>query len=162
VLKWKHNGEVICAHLSVCHSMFHLQNDTGNFCVFSLLRFYSKSCGVKLVLFIQGQYNPYFTWSMVGPLLCKIKSKMSHKCYVCNSGITEYWGEYMHLRGRKWRETGEDCIMRSFITCTLHQVLWGWQEQGVCDGWHTWDMRNAYKIFCQKTWRAESTLNINV
>jgi hypothetical protein len=23
-------------------------------------------------------------------------------------------------KGRKWRETGEDCIMRSFITCTLH------------------------------------------
>jgi hypothetical protein len=21
------------------------------------------------------------------------------------------------LRGRKWREAGEDCIMRSFITC---------------------------------------------
>jgi hypothetical protein len=23
-------------------------------------------------------------------------------------------------KGRKWRETGEDCIMRSFITCTVH------------------------------------------
>jgi hypothetical protein len=23
----------------------------------------------------------------------------------------------------KWRETGEDCVMRSFITCTLHQKL---------------------------------------
>jgi hypothetical protein len=28
--------------------------------------------------------------------------------------------EYLDLRGRKWREAGEDCIMRSFITCTLH------------------------------------------
>jgi hypothetical protein len=23
----------------------------------------------------------------------------------------------------KWREAGEDCIMRSFITCTLHRTL---------------------------------------
>jgi hypothetical protein len=26
------------------------------------------------------------------------------------------------LSGRKWQEAGEDCIMRSFITCTLHQI----------------------------------------
>jgi hypothetical protein len=29
----------------------------------------------------------------------------------------------LHIRGRKWQEAGEDCIMRSFITCTLHQIL---------------------------------------
>jgi hypothetical protein len=28
----------------------------------------------------------------------------------------------LDLRGRKWREDGEDCIMRNFITCTLRQV----------------------------------------
>jgi hypothetical protein len=27
-------------------------------------------------------------------------------------------------------EAGEDCIMRSFITCTLHQVLLGLSNQG--------------------------------
>jgi hypothetical protein len=27
------------------------------------------------------------------------------------------------LRGRKWQEAREDCIMRSFITYTLHQIL---------------------------------------
>jgi hypothetical protein len=26
----------------------------------------------------------------------------------------------LDLRGRKWREAGEHCIMRSFITCMLH------------------------------------------
>jgi len=26
----------------------------------------------------------------------------------------------LDLRGRKWQEAAEDCIMRSFITCTLH------------------------------------------
>jgi hypothetical protein len=28
----------------------------------------------------------------------------------------------LDLRGRKWREAGEDCIMRSFVTCKLHQI----------------------------------------
>jgi hypothetical protein len=28
--------------------------------------------------------------------------------------------------GPKWKEAGEDCIMRSFITCTLHQILSGY------------------------------------
>jgi hypothetical protein len=32
-------------------------------------------------------------------------------------------GEYLDLRGKKRRETGEDCIMRSFITCTLQKIL---------------------------------------
>jgi hypothetical protein len=31
------------------------------------------------------------------------------------------------MMGRKWRETGEDYIMRSFITCTLQQILLGYQ-----------------------------------
>jgi hypothetical protein len=26
---------------------------------------------------------------------------------------------------RKWQEAGEDCIMRSFVTCALHQMLLG-------------------------------------
>jgi hypothetical protein len=26
---------------------------------------------------------------------------------------------------RKWQEAGEDCIVRSFITCTLHRILLG-------------------------------------
>jgi hypothetical protein len=29
------------------------------------------------------------------------------------------------LKRRKWREVREDCIMRSFITCTPHQILLG-------------------------------------
>jgi hypothetical protein len=28
------------------------------------------------------------------------------------------------------REAGEDCIMRSFITCRLHQILLGLSSQG--------------------------------
>jgi hypothetical protein len=31
-------------------------------------------------------------------------------------------GEYLDLR-EKWQEAGEDGIMKSFIVCTLHQIL---------------------------------------
>jgi hypothetical protein len=47
-------------------------------------------------------------------------------------GVWEQGAEekYLDLRGRKWREAGEDCIMKSFITFTLHQILLGWSHQG--------------------------------
>jgi hypothetical protein len=32
--------------------------------------------------------------------------------------------------GRKWREAGEDCTVRSFITCTLHEILLRSSNQG--------------------------------
>jgi len=34
-------------------------------------------------------------------------------------------GEYLDLRERKSRDVGENCIMRSFITCAVYQVLLG-------------------------------------
>jgi len=37
-------------------------------------------------------------------------------------------GEYLDLRGRKWREAGEDCIMRGFVFCTLHRTLLRWSN----------------------------------
>jgi hypothetical protein len=36
---------------------------------------------------------------------------------------------YLNRRGRKWREAGEDCIMRSFITYTLHQIFLMWSNE---------------------------------
>jgi hypothetical protein len=35
---------------------------------------------------------------------------------------TGCWGEYLDPRKMKWGEVGGNCIMRSFITCTLLQV----------------------------------------
>jgi hypothetical protein len=32
-------------------------------------------------------------------------------------------GEYLDLRGMKLQEGEENCIMRSSIICTLHQIL---------------------------------------
>jgi len=31
----------------------------------------------------------------------------------------------LDLRGKKWQEAGEDCIMRSFITFALHKCYQG-------------------------------------
>jgi len=58
--------------------------------------------------------------------------------------------EYLDLRGRKLWETEEDCL-RSFTTCTLHQISVQWSNQGGWDGegGHIIcmrEMRNVYKI----------------
>jgi hypothetical protein len=50
--------------------------------------------------------------------LCLIKpnnfNSLLRKNYtVLKNLVTGYWGEYLDPRGRKWREAGEDCIMRS-------------------------------------------------
>jgi hypothetical protein len=36
---------------------------------------------------------------------------------------TGYLDEYLDLRGRKLQEAGEDCIMRSFVTCMIQKIL---------------------------------------
>jgi hypothetical protein len=36
-------------------------------------------------------------------------------------------GECLDLRGRNWQEAEEDCKMRSFIICLLHQMLLGYK-----------------------------------
>jgi hypothetical protein len=49
----------------------------------------------------------------------------------------------------KWQETVEDCMVRNFITCTLHQMLiksGRWAGHVACIG----EMRNAYKILVGK------------
>jgi hypothetical protein len=46
----------------------------------------------------------------------------------------------------------EECMMRSFIICTLHHILLGWSNQGkrcrhvACMG----EVRNSYKILVGK------------
>jgi hypothetical protein len=36
---------------------------------------------------------------------------------------THHFLVYTDLRGRKQQKDGEDCIIRTYITCTLHQIL---------------------------------------
>jgi hypothetical protein len=51
------------------------------------------------------------------------------------------------IRGRKWQEAAEDCIMRSFITCTFHQIL---LEGHVA---RMGEMRNAYILIAKPEWK---------
>jgi len=39
----------------------------------------------------------------------------------------------LDLGGNKWREAGEDCTTRCFITCTLPKISLGSLNQGGCD-----------------------------
>jgi len=34
--------------------------------------------------------------------------------------ITGRWGEYLDIIGRKWQETGENCVMWGSVTSMLH------------------------------------------
>jgi len=52
-------------------------------------------------------------------------------------------GKYLDLRGQKWQEAGDNYIMRSFITCMLHQIKEDERSRNVaCMG----KMRNSYRI----------------
>jgi hypothetical protein len=54
----------------------------------------------------------------------------------------------------KWREAGEDCIMRSFITCTLHRniitVIKSRRMRWVGHVADMGEMRKAYNILVGK------------
>jgi hypothetical protein len=66
----------------------------------------------------------------------------------------------LDLGWKKWQEAGEDCIMRSFITCKNYQILLGLSSQRkmrrVGHVAHMGEMRNAYKILVRKPERKRS------
>jgi hypothetical protein len=45
-----------------------------------------------------------------------------HRLRVCENRVLR---RIFEPKGRKWQEAGEDCIIRSFITCMLHHILLG-------------------------------------
>jgi hypothetical protein len=58
--------------------------------------------------------------------------------------------ERMTIVLRKYRH--KDCIMRSFVTCKLYQILIGWSNQGgwvgrdTYDGWKRWEMHTLFRL----------------
>jgi hypothetical protein len=57
----------------------------------------------------------------------------------------------LYPRGRKWQETGEDYVMRTFITCMLHCILLVIKSRMSWVGHETHRrMRCSYKIFIGK------------
>jgi hypothetical protein len=65
------------------------------------------------------------------------------------------------LRGRKMRKAREDCIMRSFITCTLRKYYQGdkVKEDEMGRRCSTYGRDEKFIVnFCWKTWREETML----
>jgi hypothetical protein len=55
-----------------------------------------------------------------------MRSVICDTIFICYAVFYDsYKAVLMDLRGRKWQEAAEHCIMRSFITCTLRQILLG-------------------------------------
>jgi hypothetical protein len=44
-------------------------------------------------------------------------------------GESRYGGKYLELRGMKWQEGGENCVMRGFIICALNRVSLRYQKK---------------------------------
>jgi hypothetical protein len=63
---------------------------------------------------------------------------------------------YKRLRERKWQENGEDCVIRSFLTCTVHRIVntvlksrrTRWGRYVAC----ITDMISPFKILFRRLW----------
>jgi hypothetical protein len=56
------------------------------------------------------------------------------------------WGKYSVLSGGTWQQSGENCVMKSFVICITHQILFGWSNEGGRDlqgMWHAWMRRDT-------------------
>jgi hypothetical protein len=74
-------------------------------------------------------------------------------------GEFRFRGEYLDLSVRKWLEAVEDCRRRSFVTCTLHQMLLEDKIKVVeMSGTYSTDGRVKKRVLCLgwKTGREET------
>jgi hypothetical protein len=64
----------------------------------------------------------------------KSNLKILMLCVVIHGLIIKMKVKIIYGKGRKLRESAEDCVVRSFIPFTLHQILLGYSYQGGWDG----------------------------
>ena len=68
---------------------------------------------------------------------------------------------YIGLRERRWKGTGENCTVKSFMMCTPHQIL-RWSNWGGWDGLGMWHIqKREIQSIGGETWRKETTLKTN-
>ena len=101
---------------------FHLNRGTGRQQYRCIVK---KSC-----ILVYSQKEGSWEWANLSPETCRadlrrlINERVVASCWLLTSldlkcSRIRCWGRYLGLRGRKWRETGENRIRRSFIYCIL-------------------------------------------
>jgi hypothetical protein len=133
-----------CSHEEI-KSRLNLRN-TCYHCIQNLLFFHLLSKNVKIEIYrtiilpfvlcafkvwctvkTQGQLLLYLFTFLHGCETWCLTLREEHRLRVFENRVL------MRISGHK-REAGEDCIMRSFITCMLQQILFRWLNQGRWDG----------------------------
>jgi hypothetical protein len=73
---------------------------------------------------------------------------------------TGCWWEYLDVRGRKLKEDGENCVIRSTVICTLHQIQYSYRIKEDKIGEHVESTGNemCVKMLVPKTWRKGQAL----
>ena len=80
-------------------------------------KFYCYCCSFKQgANSLYGQAKGYFPSFYCTPLTLRRKISWGYL-------ITECLERYLGLRGTRWHNNEGDCIMRSFIICSRHQIL---------------------------------------
>jgi hypothetical protein len=119
--------------------------------IYSLLSFSPEpllSCLLSKNLIIKIYKTIILSVVLNGRETCSLTLREGHRLR------TGRWGEYFERKEMKWREVGENYIIRNFITCTLHNVWlkWprqcGWDDQGGVTRME--EKKNAYTILLGK------------
>jgi hypothetical protein len=92
--------------------------NSGNACYHSVQNLLS-SCLLTKNLKIRIYRNIILPVVLYGCETWSLTLREEHRLRVLRTGC---WGGYLDRRRMRWRENGENCIMRSFVICTLRQV----------------------------------------
>jgi hypothetical protein len=126
VLKWRGGSQNTSTHNSLTIAPNHEDVKSGDAAPSVLtpeLRWLVSAC-------LLGKQHCYqLDWLVLGPSLCLhavgTGPQQSSLCRdrMCTEQHSIGWGGYLDQRGMKWREGGENFIMRNFMICTIRQVL---------------------------------------
>jgi hypothetical protein len=56
----------------------------------------------------------------------------------------------LDIKGKERQESGQNCILRSFIICALHHVVTSRRMKRIRHTTHKSEVRNAYRILVER------------